>query len=74
MKKGELDEQAITRWKYQRYLKDYLRSIRSMDEGIGEILAELDANGISRQHHCDLLLRPRLLPRVNMVGMTSAGC
>ena len=24
------DEKAITRWKYQRYLKDYLRTVRSL--------------------------------------------
>lgn len=47
MKAGELSGREITQWKYQRYLKDYLRSIRSMDEGIGKILAELDANGLA---------------------------
>ncbi len=47
MKSGQLDDQAITRWKYQRYLKDYLRSIRSMDEGIGIILDELEASGLA---------------------------
>ncbi|MGA7306103.1 MAG: sulfatase [Rhodothermales bacterium] len=35
------------RWKYQRYLKDYLRCIRSVDDSIGEILDFLDANGLS---------------------------
>lgn len=35
------------RWKYQRYLKDYLRCIRSVDDSIGEILDYLDANGLT---------------------------
>lgn len=35
------------RWKYQRYLKDYLRCIRSVDDSIGEILDFLDASGLA---------------------------
>ncbi|WP_200391063.1 sulfatase/phosphatase domain-containing protein [Roseibacillus ishigakijimensis] len=47
MEAGELSDEDILRWKYQRYLKDYLRSIRSMDEGIGRILDELEAKGLA---------------------------
>ncbi len=47
MKSGKLDEKAITKWKYQRYIKDYLKSIRSMDEGISKILKHLDDTGIA---------------------------
>ncbi|MGJ8725573.1 MAG: sulfatase/phosphatase domain-containing protein [Roseibacillus sp.] len=47
MKAGELSDKEITQWKYQRYIKDYLRSIRSMDEGIGQILDELEASGLA---------------------------
>jgi len=47
MKAGKLDKKAITRWKYQRYLKDYLRVIRSMDEGIEKILKHLDDSGLA---------------------------
>lgn len=46
MKAGKLDEKAITSWKYQRYIKDYLKSIRSMDEGIAKILKHLDDAGL----------------------------
>ena len=35
------------RWKYQRYLKDYLRCIRSVDDSIGEVLDYLDQAGLS---------------------------
>ena len=48
MKAGELSDKEITQWKYQRYIKDYLRSIRSMDEGIGIILDELEASGLAK--------------------------
>ena len=35
------------RWKYQRYIKDYLRSIDSVDEAVGEILDYLDKSGLA---------------------------
>lgn len=47
MEAGNLSDKEILQWKYQRYIKDYLRSIRSMDEGIGIILEELEANGLA---------------------------
>jgi len=37
----------LVRWKYQRYLKDYLRCIRSVDDSIGEILDYLDKSGLA---------------------------
>lgn len=37
----------LTRWKYQRYMKDYLRVIRSVDEQIGRVLDWLDQNGLA---------------------------
>jgi arylsulfatase A-like enzyme len=42
-----LQGRDLTRWKYQRYIKDYLRSIRSMDDQIGRLLDELDRQGLS---------------------------
>ena len=48
MKAGNLSGEDIVRWKYQRYIKDYLRSIRSMDEGIGKILNYLDSSGLAK--------------------------
>ncbi|MGJ8657960.1 MAG: sulfatase/phosphatase domain-containing protein [Akkermansiaceae bacterium] len=47
MTAGELSDKEVTQWKYQRYIKDYFRSIRSMDEGIGEILKHLDDSGLA---------------------------
>lgn len=43
----ELQGRDLTRWKYQRYVKDYLRSIRSMDDQIGRLLDELDRLGVA---------------------------
>jgi arylsulfatase A-like enzyme len=37
---------ALLKWKYQRYIKDYLRCIASIDDSIGRVLDYLDANGL----------------------------
>ena len=34
-------------WNYQRYAKDYLRCVRSVDDGIGQILDYLDETGLA---------------------------
>ena len=41
------DSVALLKWKYQRYLRDYLATARSMDRNIGRILNYLDSNGLS---------------------------
>ena len=35
------------RWRYQRYLKDYLRVIASLDDNVGRLLDRLDALGVA---------------------------
>lgn len=42
-----LDQEQIKEWKYQQYIKDYLRCIASMDDNIGRILDYLDENNLS---------------------------
>ena len=37
----------LTKWKYQRYMQDYLACIQSMDDGIGRVLDYLDRTGMS---------------------------
>ncbi|MGZ0655301.1 sulfatase family protein [Coraliomargarita sp. W4R72] len=41
------DKDTLTRWKYQRYLKNYLATVKSVDESVGELLDYLDANGLT---------------------------
>ncbi len=36
----------LAKWKYQRYLRDYLKCVKSVDDGVGEVLAYLKANGL----------------------------
>jgi arylsulfatase A-like enzyme len=38
---------ALTEWKYQRYMKDYLRCIVAVDENVGRVLDYLDESGLA---------------------------
>lgn len=38
---------ARTRWMYQRYMQDYLGCIQGIDESVGRVLDELDAQGLA---------------------------
>ena len=42
----DLRDQALTRWKYQRYVADYMRVISAMDVSVGKVLDELDRLGL----------------------------
>ncbi len=44
---GEMDDESLTRWKYQRYIKNYLGTIRAVDENVGRILQYLDDAGLA---------------------------
>ncbi len=45
--KMNLKGKDLVRWKYQRYIKDYLRCIDSVDENIGRVLDYLDESGLA---------------------------
>jgi arylsulfatase A-like enzyme len=38
----------LVRWKYQRYMKDYLRTIASVDDNLGRVLDYLDRSGLAK--------------------------
>ncbi|MBA2669323.1 MAG: sulfatase, partial [Gemmatimonadetes bacterium] len=42
-----LQGEEATRWKYQRYIKDYMRVVLAMDEAVGRVLDRLDQAGLS---------------------------
>jgi arylsulfatase A-like enzyme len=44
--KEALTGEALFKWKYQRYIKDYLRCIASIDENVGRLLDLLDKEGL----------------------------
>ncbi|MGQ9732638.1 MAG: sulfatase family protein [Candidatus Zipacnadales bacterium] len=37
---------ALKEWKYQRYIKDYLRCVASIDDNVGRLLDYLDKSGL----------------------------
>lgn len=43
---ADLKGKDLIRWKYQRYLKDYLRCIKSVDDSVGELQAYLKQLGL----------------------------
>ena len=45
--KKTLRGEELNRWKYQRYMQDYLACIQSVDDNVGRLLDWLDANGLS---------------------------
>jgi len=45
--KADLKGKDLVRWKYQRYIKDYLRCIKSVDDSVGELRAYLKKNGLA---------------------------
>ena len=47
IKNGKLNGKEITQWKYQRYIKDYLRCIKAVDENVGRLLEYLDDSGLA---------------------------
>ena len=47
MKNGEMTEKDVISWKYQRYIKDYLRTIAALDENVGRVLDYLDENDLT---------------------------
>ena len=42
-----LSPEDETRWKYQRYIKDYLACVASVDDNVGRLLDYLDAEGLT---------------------------
>ena len=42
-----LTPQQVRQWKYQRYIKDYLATVKSVDDNVGRVLTYLDDNGLA---------------------------
>ena len=43
-----LTGEKLIRWKYQRYMQDYLATVQSVDDNVGRLLAVLDRNNLAR--------------------------
>ena len=47
VKKANLTGRERTRWNYQRYIKNYLRCVKALDENVGRMLRYLDDAGLA---------------------------
>src|SRR5262249_41205904 len=45
--KAKLSGRELVKWKFQRYAKDYLRCVDSVDENVGRVLDYLDKSGLA---------------------------
>ena len=45
-KKKTLTGAELNRWKYQRYMQDYLACVQSVDDSVGQLLDWIDQNGL----------------------------
>ena len=46
--KANLSGEELATWKYQRYMKDYLRCVQSVDDNVGRLTDYLKANGLDK--------------------------
>lgn len=46
-KSRNLEGKELALWKYNRYMRDYLATIQSVDDGVGEVLDYLESNGLA---------------------------
>ncbi len=47
-RKARLTGKDLVRWKYQRYMKDYLRCIKGVDESVGRMMDYLKESGLDK--------------------------
>ena len=45
---AKLSGKELVRWKYQRYMKDYLRCIKGVDENVGRLMDYLKESGLDK--------------------------
>jgi arylsulfatase A-like enzyme len=43
---AKLEGRELTRWKYQEYMKDYLRCVKAVDDSVGQLLDYLKQEGL----------------------------
>ena len=46
-KAGKLNLKDVIRWQYQRYIKNYLSTVKAVDESVGRVLNYLDNNNLA---------------------------
>ena len=43
---ANLEGKELSEWKYQRYMRDYAKTVKSLDDNVGRVLDYLEANGM----------------------------
>ncbi len=46
-RQAKLTGQDLVRWKYQRYMKNYLRCVKTVDDSVGQLMAFLEEAGLA---------------------------
>lgn len=46
-RKANLSGKDLVRWKYQRYMKNYLRCVKTVDDSVGQLMAYLEEAGLA---------------------------
>ena len=44
--KQNLSGKELANWKYQRYMRDYMKTVKSLDDNVGRVLDYLEKNGL----------------------------
>lgn len=60
-------------WKFNRYMRDYLKTLKSLDDNVGRLLRYLDESGLRRTRWWSTP-RTRASTWVSTAGSTSASC
>ncbi len=45
-KARKLTGRELSEWKFQRYMRDYMKTVKSLDDNVGRVLDYLEANGL----------------------------
>lgn len=45
---GKYSHKELVRWKYRRYMRNYLSTVKAVDESVGRMLKYLDENGLAK--------------------------
>jgi arylsulfatase A-like enzyme len=48
LRSGNLSGRDLVKWRYQRYMHDYLGTVKAVDEAVGKMLDFLDAEGLAQ--------------------------
>ena len=46
--RGKMTNQDVVRWKYQRYMRNYLSTVKAVDENVGRMLEYIDKNNLTK--------------------------